>query len=404
MEKKSIGTFLAALRKANGMTQEDVAQRLFVSNKTVSKWERDESSPDLSLIPVLAEMYGVTCDEILRGGRGEKVQGSDDKSQTKTEKQVQRILSHTANQFKSISCISAALTVLGLMLHFAVAYTYFKPLVAFGLGLAFLLGSVVLEIIQLLRTNTALRDGAMLGEDSYSPAAMVPLLHRIAFAVYLLNVWAVILIWPMVSAQGLDYANSVLSFDAYLSQLPMLLVICLSLTLLAAFFARRWLGLLIDNKAIVVQLRYITPVARRIARIQGIFSLGLFILCLMPSAIFQWIGGYSAIVAILFLTFAVTGLAVAAVISIRLMHRSKDRLERMLILLVSVRNVLYGVISVSVINLISISITNSYPFSISDFPLRSIPIPLFQAILITMAYMAVKYYFVKKQKDKYTAA
>jgi transcriptional regulator with XRE-family HTH domain len=64
MEKKTIGSFLAALRKANGLTQKQN-----VSDKAVSRWERDECAPDLSLIPVLAEIYGVTSDEILRGQR-----------------------------------------------------------------------------------------------------------------------------------------------------------------------------------------------------------------------------------------------------------------------------------------------------------------------------------------------
>ena len=69
MEKKTIGKFIAVLRKANGMTQKDLADRLFVSDKTVSRWERDEGAPDLSLIPVIAELFGVTCDELLRGER-----------------------------------------------------------------------------------------------------------------------------------------------------------------------------------------------------------------------------------------------------------------------------------------------------------------------------------------------
>ena len=41
MEKKTIGGFIAALRKANGMTQKDLAERLNVSDKTVSRWERE---------------------------------------------------------------------------------------------------------------------------------------------------------------------------------------------------------------------------------------------------------------------------------------------------------------------------------------------------------------------------
>lgn len=69
MAKNSIGQFIAALRKANGMTQQNVADRLNVSNKAVSRWERDECAPDLSVIPALAEMFGVTCDELLKGER-----------------------------------------------------------------------------------------------------------------------------------------------------------------------------------------------------------------------------------------------------------------------------------------------------------------------------------------------
>ena len=69
MEQRTIGKFITALRKASGMTQRDLAERLGVSDKSVSRWERDEGASDLSLIPVLAEIFGVTCDELLRGER-----------------------------------------------------------------------------------------------------------------------------------------------------------------------------------------------------------------------------------------------------------------------------------------------------------------------------------------------
>ena len=65
MERKSIGAFLAVLRKANGMTQQQVADRLNVSNKTVSKWERAETYPDITLLPALANLFGITVDQLL---------------------------------------------------------------------------------------------------------------------------------------------------------------------------------------------------------------------------------------------------------------------------------------------------------------------------------------------------
>lgn len=76
MEKQTIGQFLSALRRSNGFTQQEVADKLNVSNKTVSCWERDSYSPDISMIPAIAELYGVTCDEILRAKR-EPVQSSE---------------------------------------------------------------------------------------------------------------------------------------------------------------------------------------------------------------------------------------------------------------------------------------------------------------------------------------
>ena len=69
MDRRSIGSFIAALRRAKGMTQKDLAQLLHVSDKTVSRWEVGDGVPDLSLIPALAEIFDVSCDELLRGER-----------------------------------------------------------------------------------------------------------------------------------------------------------------------------------------------------------------------------------------------------------------------------------------------------------------------------------------------
>ena len=67
MEKKTTGQFLSVLRKAKRMTQKELAELLNVSDKAVSRWERDESMPDILLLPVLADIFDVTCDELLRG-------------------------------------------------------------------------------------------------------------------------------------------------------------------------------------------------------------------------------------------------------------------------------------------------------------------------------------------------
>ena len=67
MDAKKTGAYLAALRKARGMTQQEAAEQLGVSNKTVSKWENGAGLPDITVLPALAELYGVTADDILAG-------------------------------------------------------------------------------------------------------------------------------------------------------------------------------------------------------------------------------------------------------------------------------------------------------------------------------------------------
>lgn len=69
MDKKSMGTFLTDLRKEKGLTQQEVADSLNVSNKTISKWERDEGYPEITILPEIARFYEITTDELLNGER-----------------------------------------------------------------------------------------------------------------------------------------------------------------------------------------------------------------------------------------------------------------------------------------------------------------------------------------------
>ena len=65
MYECKIAEKLVELRTARGVTQEDVARSLSISNKTVSKWENGASTPDLSMLAELSKYYGVTTDTLL---------------------------------------------------------------------------------------------------------------------------------------------------------------------------------------------------------------------------------------------------------------------------------------------------------------------------------------------------
>ena len=73
MDMKKIGSFLKALRKEKGLTQEQLAEKLGVAGRTVSRWETASNMPDLSVLIQLAEFYDIEVGEILDGERKDKV-------------------------------------------------------------------------------------------------------------------------------------------------------------------------------------------------------------------------------------------------------------------------------------------------------------------------------------------
>ena len=65
MSNKSIGEMICSLRKEKGMTQNDLAEKMNVTDKAVSKWERNLSCPDINSIPKLAEILGTSVEDLL---------------------------------------------------------------------------------------------------------------------------------------------------------------------------------------------------------------------------------------------------------------------------------------------------------------------------------------------------
>ncbi len=64
--KKTLGAIIAELRKQHGMTQLELAEKMGVTDKAVSKWERDLSCPDINSLPNLAEILGVSVEELMQ--------------------------------------------------------------------------------------------------------------------------------------------------------------------------------------------------------------------------------------------------------------------------------------------------------------------------------------------------
>ena len=163
-EKMTLGQYISHHRKLNGMTQKDLAERLNISDKAISRWERDENAPDIHLLPVIADIFGVTCDEILRGGEvaaQKEVVKENEKAEISEETFDETMLSKTLepreetvrNQANGFEQIISRFTIRNLI---AVAITLLCPISIricvecdLGQGLAYTIG-VIFIIIGLL--------------------------------------------------------------------------------------------------------------------------------------------------------------------------------------------------------------------------------------------------------------
>lgn len=65
MTYETLGSAITALRKQKGMTQQELADHMSVTDKAVSKWERDQSLPDVYTLARLADLFGVTVDTLI---------------------------------------------------------------------------------------------------------------------------------------------------------------------------------------------------------------------------------------------------------------------------------------------------------------------------------------------------
>lgn len=139
MDQQKTGALLRALRREKGVTQEQLAERLCVSNRTVSRWENGNNLPDFAVLIELASYYDVTVDEILRGERAAAPQPPQ------AQDVLYRIAAYTqgereafARRLHGLLTAGAASGVLyGALLALGLAEDGpFAPVASFALGLA----------------------------------------------------------------------------------------------------------------------------------------------------------------------------------------------------------------------------------------------------------------------------
>ena len=169
MERKTIGAFLSALRKANGMTQQEVADKLNVSNKTVSKWERDEGYPEIMMLPAIAELYSVSVDEILRGERITKPD-HEERKDTKSDERIKYLIEKATVKFNNSSIVSVILGVVALILAYTIGdivYNYNVMWVGYVIILILVASSIAVTLIAFNNLLSGLDNRDVIEKEHY---------------------------------------------------------------------------------------------------------------------------------------------------------------------------------------------------------------------------------------------
>lgn len=112
----TIGRRISLLRKDKGITQEVLSERLGVSPQAVSKWENDISAPDISLLAKLAEILGVSVDELLSGKEKKTVEIVPEENRKSVDDLMLRIIVNSAIGDKVRINLPLSLVNLGLEL------------------------------------------------------------------------------------------------------------------------------------------------------------------------------------------------------------------------------------------------------------------------------------------------
>lgn len=116
MDSIKTGQFIAQIRKEKEMTQRQLAEELFISDKTVSKWETGKGMPEVSLMLPLCEVLGITVNELLCGERL-----SEENYKERAEENIVNLISEKQNNIRRMLSAFTIFCATGLAVGLIVA-------------------------------------------------------------------------------------------------------------------------------------------------------------------------------------------------------------------------------------------------------------------------------------------
>lgn len=148
MNQKAIGTFIAACRKDKGLTQMQLAEKLNITNRAVSKWETGKSLPDASIMLDLCTILGITVNELLSGERIPMEEYQQKAEQNLVDLQQKKMQAQMS--LLKVELIWLGICVLLIPVHFAINY-YFPNNNGTGIGALIMIIGIVMLVIYFFR-------------------------------------------------------------------------------------------------------------------------------------------------------------------------------------------------------------------------------------------------------------
>lgn len=116
MDQQKIGAFISELRKDGKLTQEQLGEKLGVSQRSISRWETGRNMPDISLLKPLSSELGITVSELIEGERQENPVKIDDESVDNIIEYTVRLRKNNIVFWKDVNFITTVLIILAVVL------------------------------------------------------------------------------------------------------------------------------------------------------------------------------------------------------------------------------------------------------------------------------------------------
>lgn len=220
MDQEKVGCFLKELRQQKGLTQEQLAEKFNISNRSVSRWENGRNMPDISLLVELAEFYHVGMDELLDGERKprevEEHKAKENEMAAKMAGYANEQRSHLLRWVRRISLIGIVLMTLVLAIQ---TFTYEPGIASFVCYVLSLLAFASMAVLG-LHVNGILEKIAKRSKFVTACKVLV-LVLVVAVASFVVRMWIVIavVLWaesaPAETISGIENYDKSYYLDNY---------------------------------------------------------------------------------------------------------------------------------------------------------------------------------------------